>query len=77
LAEGQTFFADPLHYQADLRATEAVAPADVQRVAEQYLTAGRLVLSMVPAGKLDLVSKPSLSYENATTTRDSAAKGAR
>jgi zinc protease len=66
LAEGQTFFDDPLHYLVDLRESESVTPEDVQRVAHKYLTAGRVVLSMVPAGKLDLVSKPSAPYTDAT-----------
>jgi zinc protease len=68
LAEGQTYFADPLHYLIELREAESVTPADVQRVARQYLTAGRVVLSMVPAGKLDLVAKPTEPYTDATPT---------
>ena len=66
LNEGQTFAGDPLHYVAETRATLAVTPADVHRVAQQYLTAGRVVLSMVPAGKLDLVSNPSRPFVNVT-----------
>ena len=54
---------------------EAVTPADVERVARQYLTPGRVVLSMVPAGHLDLVSKPSKPYANVTTTPERPAKG--
>ena len=66
LAEGQVFFGDPLRYRTDIQAFAAVTPADVQRVARAYLTPGRVVLSMVPAGKLDLVSRPDLPFANAT-----------
>ncbi len=66
IARGQTFFSDPLRYQVDLRETAAVTPDDVQRVGRQYLTAGRVVLSMVPAGKLDLASKPAEPSTNVT-----------
>jgi zinc protease len=76
LAEGQTFFGDPLHFRVELKQAQAVTPADVQRVARQYLTPGRVVLSMVPAGHLELVSKPSTSYENVTPARERPAKGA-
>jgi len=33
----------------------------VKRVANQYLTKGRVVLSVVPMGKLDQASKPNES----------------
>jgi zinc protease len=66
LADGQAFHADPEHFRAELAAWRAVAPADVQRVTRRYLGAGRVVLSMVPAGRLDLVSKPELPFQNVT-----------
>jgi zinc protease len=66
LSEGQTFAGDPLHYIADTRATLAVTPADINRVAKRYLTSGRVVLSMVPAGKLDLASNPGRPFVNVT-----------
>ncbi|HET6232167.1 MAG TPA: pitrilysin family protein [Longimicrobiaceae bacterium] len=66
MAEGEVFYHDPLSYRTDLAKSQAVTPADVQRVARRYLTRGRVVLSMVPAGKLDQVSKPSLPYTNVT-----------
>jgi hypothetical protein len=43
-----------------------VTPADIHRVAQRYLTAGRVVLSMVPAGKLDMVSNPGRPFVNVT-----------
>ena len=66
LAEGQTYFGDPVHYLIELRDAESVTPQDIQRVARQYLTAGRIVLSMVPAGKLDLIARPTAPYTDAT-----------
>jgi zinc protease len=75
IARGQTFFEDPLHYEVELRQTEAVTPDDVQRVARQYLTAGRVVLSMVPGGKLDMASKPAESYTNVTIAPEMAGHG--
>ena len=75
LARGQTYFSDPGHYKVELEAAAAVTPEDVQRVAKQYLTAGRVVLSMVPAGKLDLVSKPAQPYTNATVAPEGASPG--
>jgi zinc protease len=66
LAEGQTFFGDAAHFATELTEEQAVTATDVQRVAQQYLGAGRVVLSMVPKGKLDLVSEPTVSYTNVT-----------
>ena len=40
--------------------------ADVQRAARKYLTADRIVLSIVPPGKLDQISRPELPFVNAT-----------
>ena len=39
----------------------AVTPADVKRVANKYLTKGRVVLSIVPMGQVNQASKPSES----------------
>ncbi|HEY7898049.1 MAG TPA: pitrilysin family protein [Gemmatimonadaceae bacterium] len=72
LAEGQTFFNDPLHYVKETEEALAVTPADVARVIKEYLTPGRIVLSMVPTGKLDEISKPSLPYTNVTPAPEAA-----
>jgi zinc protease len=72
LAEGQTFFGDPLHYVKEIDEALAVTPADVARVIRQYLTPGRIVVSMVPTGKLDEISKPSLPYTNVTPAPEQA-----
>ena len=47
--------------------------ADVKRVANKYLTKGRVVLSIVPMGKLDQAAKPG---ESKKVTDDAAASGA-
>jgi len=65
LAQGEGWANDPVAYAKQVSAAARVTPADVQQVAARYLTKNRLVLSMVPAGKLNLVSKPEKPYENA------------
>jgi zinc protease len=74
LAQGETLDRNPTSFVDDLAKYAAVTPADVQRVAKKYLGAGRVVLSMVPAGKLDLVAKPELPYVNATPGRPAGDK---
>lgn len=66
LAQGETLDKNPLSFVDDLSKYAAVTPADVQRVAKKYLGPGRVVLSMVPSGKLDMIAKPELPYTNAT-----------
>jgi zinc protease len=67
LLDGQTFYQNPTHLtDVDLPAYRALTPADVHRVALKYLAAPHVVLSMVPAGKLDLIANPQLSYTNVT-----------
>ncbi len=61
LNEGSVFHDDPNQFQTDLANTQAVTAADVRRVANRYLTSGRVVLSIVPVGKLDEASKPEAS----------------
>lgn len=66
LADGETMDKSPLSFVTDLTHYSAVTPADVQRVAKKYLSASRVVLSMVPAGKLDMAAKPTEPYTNVT-----------
>ena len=66
LNEGQTFAGDPHRYIAETRAALAVTPADIHRVARQYFTPGRVVLSMVPAGRIDMASNPGRAFVNVT-----------
>ena len=67
LLDGQTFYGNPTHLvDVELPGVRALSPADVHRVALKYLAAPHVVLSMVPAGKLDLIANPQLSYTNVT-----------
>jgi zinc protease len=51
LLEGQVFHADPGYYAKRYAKMKAVTAADVKRVANTYLGAGRVILSIVPEGK--------------------------
>jgi predicted Zn-dependent peptidase len=55
------FHNNPGYFQTEYQKMMSVTPADVKRVANKYLTKGRVVLSIVPMGKLDQASKPSES----------------
>ena len=68
LVEGQMFQHDPSVLFGDVAAARKLTPADLQRVARKYLGPGRVVLSVVPAGKLELRSKPSEPFINKTRT---------
>ncbi|HEX5473439.1 MAG TPA: insulinase family protein, partial [Vicinamibacterales bacterium] len=61
LADGAGLHGDPGYFQKAFQKTLAVTPADVKRVADKYLTAGRVVLSVVPLGKADQASHPDES----------------
>ena len=50
----------PDSFQADLDRYRAVTPADVQRVAKQYLAGPRVVLSIVPQGKREMAAQPRM-----------------
>jgi hypothetical protein len=56
----------PLAYYDIVASAQRLRPPAVQAAAQKYLTGNRLVLSIVPNGKLDLISKPSLPYTNMT-----------
>jgi zinc protease len=62
LAIGQAFHDDPNRaFAVDYQKYQSVTAADVKRVANKYLGAGRVVLSIVPMGKRDQASKPEAS----------------
>jgi zinc protease len=61
LADGSGFHGDAGHYRTEFAKSLAVTADDVKRVANKYLTRGRVVLSIVPAGQTDQASKPSES----------------
>jgi zinc protease len=58
LATAQSYFGDPSHgFRVDYPKQQAVTAADIKRVANKYLTKGRVVLSVVPPGQMDKASK--------------------
>jgi zinc protease len=74
LADGAGFHGDPGYFRTEYARGQSVTAADVKRVANKYLTKGRVVLSVVPTGKLDQAAKPG---ESKKVTDDApAASGA-
>lgn len=61
LADGAGFHNNAGQYQVEYAKSLAVTAADVKRVANKYLTKGRVVLSVVPIGKRDEAAKPAES----------------
>jgi zinc protease len=61
LSDGAGFHGDPAFFKTEYQKSLAVTAADVKRVANTYLTKGRVVLSIVPAGSLDQAAKPNES----------------
>lgn len=61
LNSGSVFFGNPGWVSTNFQKTLAVTAADVKRVANQYLTRSRIVLSVVPKGKKDQASKATES----------------
>jgi zinc protease len=61
LSDGAGFHGDPGHFQEEYKKTLAVTAADVKRVANKYLTRGRVVLSIVPPGKASDAAKADRS----------------
>jgi zinc protease len=66
LAHGEVFAGDPVAYAKQVQRAFSLTPADVSQAAQRHLTRHRVVMSMVPAGKLELISKPDRSYTNVT-----------
>jgi len=52
---------NPDSFQRDLDRYRAVTPADVQRVAKQYLAGPRVILSIVPQGKREMAAEPRVT----------------
>jgi zinc protease len=74
LADGAGFHGDPGYFRTEYARGQSVTAADVKRVANKYLIKGRVVLSVVPTGKLDQAAKPG---ESKKVTDDApAASGA-
>ena len=61
LNDGQVFHGDAGYYKKEYARLKGVTAADVKRVANRYLTAGRAVVSIVPLGKPELASRAESS----------------
>jgi zinc protease len=61
LISGAVFYDNAGQFRTDYQKTMAVTAADVKRVAQQYLSRSRIVLSVVPKGKRDQASKAAES----------------
>lgn len=70
LSDGAGLHGDPGYFRTEYTKGQSVTAADVKRVANKYLTKGRVVLSVVPMGKLDQAAKPD---ESKKVTEDAAA----
>jgi zinc protease len=68
LSDGFVFHGDPGYYRKAYDEAESVTPAEVKRVANQYLRKGRVVLSVVPQGHKQDASKA----EQSVTVSDGA-----
>ena len=69
LAQGQLFHNDPGYYRKQYSEAQSVTAAEVKRVANRYLTKGRVVLSVVPVGKKQDAAK---AEQSVTVTDDGA-----
>ena len=67
LNDGLAFHGDAGFYRTAFAKLKAVSAADVKRVANKYLGAGRVVLSIVPQGKPELASKADKSTKVAVS----------
>jgi zinc protease len=63
LCDGAGFHGDPGYFRVEYQKTLAVTAGDVKRVANKYLTDGKVVLSIVPVGKPDEAAKPAESQK--------------
>jgi zinc protease len=61
LTDGAGYHGDPGYFKTEYQKVLAVTADDVKRVANKYLTGGRVVLSIVPTGKADQAAKPDVS----------------
>jgi zinc protease len=63
LNSGLVFHGDAAHFKKEYADLKAVTAADVKRVANKYLGAGRVVLSIVPLGKPEQASNADKSVK--------------
>ena len=64
--DAMTMQANPLGIFGEVERAQKLTPDDLRRVARKYLVPQRIVMSVVPAGKLDQISKPSEPFTNVT-----------
>ena len=69
LASYAGFLNKPNYFQQDIDRYRKVTPADVQRVANQYLTANRLVMSYIPAKGAVKKSDPEVNKPASTESK--------
>lgn len=74
LAHDEVYAKDPLAYARQANGARLLTSQDIERARRKFLTAPRMVVSIVPRGKLDLASKPDLPYTNATPAYARGAK---
>jgi zinc protease len=68
LTNGAGFHGDAGYFRTEYEKLLAVTAADVKRVANRFLAAGRVVLSVVPPGKAEQAAKPGESKKVPATT---------
>jgi zinc protease len=61
LSDAAGYHGDAGYFKTEYQKTLSVTAEDVKRVANKYLARGRVVLSVVPMGKLDQAAKPEQS----------------
>jgi zinc protease len=66
MAHDLIFAGDPVAYARQVDQLMALTPEDILRVSQSYLRNGHIVMSMVPAGRLDQISRPELPFTNVT-----------
>jgi len=62
LAHGEVFAGDPVFYAKQLSAAAGLTSSEIARAVHRYLGANGVVVSMIPAGRVELISKPELPY---------------
>ncbi len=61
LLSGAVYHGDPGYFRTEYQRQLSITAADVKRVANTYLSRGRIALSVVPLGKKDQAAKPEES----------------
>ncbi len=77
LTNGAGFHGDAGYFRTEYQKSLAVTAADVKRVAQKFLTPGRIVLSVVPLGQPDQAARPGESKPVPATTTPAPEGGAR